>query len=126
MFRFLFHLIVEIFFETVCFFIGELVIYAVSFGRWKTSLQKGSQTPARQVVTSLIGMATIALGVWLVVWAVWLRGSGDAQSEEKTSFRPGYSARKTACLSSYRRRFSSIGSAPSPYDTAREHASATS
>ncbi|MEW6359034.1 MAG: hypothetical protein AB1696_22060 [Planctomycetota bacterium] len=69
--RFMFGIVVEIFFETLCFFIGEIVIYAVSFGRWKTSLQKGNQTPRRQIVTALIGLAVILLAIALVVWSLW-------------------------------------------------------
>lgn len=59
MWKYVFGIVVEVFFETLCFFVGEIVIYVVSFGRLKTSLQKGNQTPRRQVITALIGLAVI-------------------------------------------------------------------
>jgi len=57
--RYAFGVVVEIFFETVCFFIGEIFVYAVSFGRWKTCLQRGNQTPLRLDITACIGLLII-------------------------------------------------------------------
>ncbi|NOZ22380.1 MAG: hypothetical protein GXP25_14970 [Planctomycetes bacterium] len=96
--RFLFGIVVEIFFETICFFIGEIVIYVVSFGRWKTSLQKGNQTPRRQIVTALIGLIVIVCTIAVIAWSLWPandRGEPDEAGTSQTSAR-------TQCLPSGR------------------------
>jgi len=57
--RYAFGIVVEVLFETVCFFIGEIIIYVVSFGRLRTRIQRRNQTPRRILLTSLLGLAVL-------------------------------------------------------------------
>ncbi len=59
--HYVFHVVVEIFFEVCCWVVGEFVLYCLTLGRSKSTVQKMNQTLLRIRLVSCFGLLLIVL-----------------------------------------------------------------